>query len=738
MSTTIKKEIYPVTEMSCASCALQVEQHLQKQPGIVRASVQYASQEAQIEFDPTIIQPEAIQSTVQSIGYNLILPSTTEIPTIEDPFKRSYRTTKQNLIGASILTLPIFFLGMFFMHHPYSMMLQLVFSTPVIFYYGRRFFEHAEKQLLSGYSSMDTLIALSTGTAYVYSSILTIRYILIPHSSHTVPSVYFESAAVVITFVLLGKWLEARAKTQTGAALRALIGLQPDTAYLWSENEVSQPIPIASIQSGNLLLIKPGSYLPVDGKVISGTSYVNESSITGEPLPVLKSSGDTVYAGTLNQEGSMCIRAEQVGSTTLLSQIIQRVKEAQSSKAPIEKKVNILSSYFVPVILFISLITLLGWGLVGGEDGWSKGFYFMITVLVVACPCALGLATPTALMVGIGKGARQGILIKDAESLERAHALNILVVDKTGTLTEGKPHVVDSWFTGNEELYTSILYGIEEQSTHPLAQAVVQFATLKNSTPLRPDTIETIPGKGIQAYYQQDTFSLGSSVFLKNTSLSSDLVDLLKTWNEKGYTIVVLVEHNICVAALAISDTLKPHAPIVVKQLEQEGIEVHMLTGDSRSSAQSIADLVGIKNVWAEQLPGDKEDYIKRLQAQGKVVGMVGDGINDSQALAQADVSIAMGEGSDLAIDVAQMTLLPADLKKLPKAVLLSKQTIQIVYQNLFWAFLYNIIAIPIAAGWLYPWTGWQLNPMIAGGAMALSSISVILNSLRLNYKKLN
>jgi Cu2+-exporting ATPase len=555
------------------------------------------------------------------------------------------------------------------------------------------------------------------------------------------PHVYYEAATVIITFITLGKLLEARAKSNTTTALKKLMGLQPKTLKAKIDG-VEKEIPIEAVQKGYEIIVRPGEKIPVDGKVISGHSFVDESMISGEPLAVEKKEGEVVFAGTVNQKGSFRFIAEKVGSETLLSQIIQRVQEAQGSKAPVQKLVDKIAGIFVPVVISISILTFAVWMLVGGEDAFTHALMNSIAVLVIACPCALGLATPTAIMVGVGKGAENNILIKDAESLELAHKVNVVILDKTGTITSGKTSVTNlQWTTeSGEKDFAPILLAIESASEHPLAEAVVKVLTEKNISPAAIQGFQSITGNGVEAKsISGDQYYVGNQKLLsgKGIELDSESLRTAEAWRNEAKTVVFFADESKVLAVIAIADTIKPSSKAAIASLKKEGIEVYMLTGDNAQTAKAVADQVGLTDFKAEVLPSDKSEFIKKLQAEGKIVAMVGDGINDSEALAQADVSIAMGHGSDIAMDVAKMTIISSDLQVIPKAFNLSKLTVNGIHQNLFWAFIYNLIGIPIAAGILYPINGFLLDPMIAGGAMALSSVSVVLNSLRLKGKTL-
>ncbi|MCA6455246.1 MAG: copper-translocating P-type ATPase [Chitinophagaceae bacterium] len=727
--------------MSCASCAISVESMLKTATGVNDAGVNFASQDAWISYDPALTNPVQLQQTVRSIGYDMLIEQENREEAREQSQQQHLRSIKDRTIWSSILSLPIVVIGMFFMDMPYGNYIMLALATVVIFYFGRNFFINAWRQAGHGKANMDTLVAMSTGIAYLFSSFNT----LFPefwHKRGLHAHVYFEAAAVIIAFISLGKLLEENAKSNTSSAIKKLMGLQPKTVTLVSENGETSEIPISQVQPQQLILVKPGEKIPVDGQVISGESYVDESMITGEPVPVLKQAGNTVFAGTINQKGSFRFQAEKVGSATLLSQIIQLVQEAQGSKAPVQKLVDRIAGIFVPVVMGIAVLTFLLWLLLGGEHAFTQGLLAAVTVLVIACPCALGLATPTAIMVGVGKGAENHILIKDAESLELAYRVNAVILDKTGTITEGRPAVSDLIFTkpANTALLKPILLAIEKQSEHPLAAAVTRYLEAEEIHDIQLDAFQSITGKGVTAVYRNKNYTIGNTTLLteKGILLTTETTRTIQHLQQQAKTVVVFAEEKAVVAVIAIADSIKSNSKTAIHNLQQQGIEVYMLTGDNQQTAAAIAREAGIAQFKAEVLPAGKAEFVQLLQKQGKIVAMVGDGINDSQALAQADVSIAMGRGSDIAMDVARMTLISSDLNSIPKALKLSKRTVQTIRQNLFWAFIYNLIGIPVAAGILYPVNGFLLDPMLAGAAMALSSVSVVGNSLRLKFSRLD
>ena len=629
---------------------------------------------------------------------------------------------------------------MFFMHMPYGNWIMLAFTIPVMALFGRGFFVHAYMQLKHGRANMDTLVAVSTGVAFLFSLFNTIwpEYWT---SRGLEAHVYYEAAAVIIALILLGRLLEAKAKFSTSTAIKKLMGLQPKTVTKILADGSEEEVPIREVAVGDILVVKPGEKIPVDGEVTEGSSFVDESMITGESLPVEKVKGQPVYAGTINEKGSFRFRADKVGGETVLANIIRMVQEAQGSKAPVQKLVDRIAGIFVPVVMGIAVITFIVWMLAGGDLAFTHALLTSITVLVIACPCALGLATPTAIMVGIGKGAEHNILIKDAESLELMYRVNAIVLDKTGTITEGKPVVTDIHWTGEseDERYRSILLEIERRSEHPLADAVVQKFKGSAVNEISVSDFENQTGKGVTAKVGDETYLVGNRALLEvnHLVLDDDNEKLAVRWEGDGKTVVFFAGENRVLALIAIADKIKESSRQAVATLHEKGIDVYMLTGDNALTARAVADRVGIRHFKAEVMPGEKADFVEALQHEGKVVAMVGDGINDSQALARADVSIAMGKGSDIAMDVAKVTLITSDLNVIPRAIALSRQTVRAIRQNLFWAFIYNIIGIPLAAGVLYGIDGFLLNPMIAAAAMAFSSVSVVTNSLRIKWKKL-
>ena len=734
---TYIKETFPVLEMTCAACAVSVESMLKSLEGVKEVNVNFANQTALVAYDTSITSPEEFRRTVQAIGYDLVIGTGNRDAVREQAQIDHYRKVRQRTIWAWVLALPIVIIGMLHINHTYGNWVMMLLSIPVVFYFGRSFFINAWKQAKNRKANMDTLVALSTGIAFLFSAFNTV-YPGFWEARGLQAHVYFEAAAAVVAFILLGKLLEERAKSNTSSALRKLIGLQPKTVQVVTENDEVKYIPVAEVRIGFTVQVKPGERIPVDGNVTSGESYVDESMITGESIPVLKKAGDKVFAGTMNQKGSFRFATEKVGGDTILGQIIRMVQEAQGSKAPVQKLVDKVAGIFVPVVIGISVVTLLVWILFGGENGFTYGLLNAITVLVIACPCALGLATPTAIMVGVGKAAENNILIKDAESLEVAHRVNSIVLDKTGTITEGRPSVTNLLFYKEENLETleGILLAMELQSEHPLADAVTTALHEAKISPAPIKQINSITGKGITSVYNNSHFIVGNLQLLSDhkVEISDEQSVVIQNLQQEAKTVIGFAEDQTLLAVIAIADQVKATSRQGIEILTKNGIEVHMLSGDNNHTTAAIARQVGVTSFKGEVLPSEKSAFIKQLQEQGKVVAMVGDGINDSQALAQADVSIAMGKGSDIAMDVAKVTLITSDLQSIYKALHLSRKTISTIRQNLFWAFIYNLIGIPLAAGLLFPINGFLLNPMIAGAAMALSSVSVVLNSIRLKF----
>ncbi len=737
-TSQIKGESFPVLEMTCAACAVSVESMLKATAGVKDAAVNFANQTAWVEYDNKLTSPRELQKSVQSIGYDLVVDAEDPDAVREEAQHKYYQDVKRRTIWSSILALPVVIIGMFYTDMPYGNYTSMIISAPVVFYFGRNFFINAWKQARHGKANMDTLVALSTGIAFLFSTFNT----LFPgfwHARGVHAHVYFEAASVVIAFISLGKLLEERAKSNTSSAIKKLMGLQPKTVRVVVD-EIEKEIPVMDVKVGDRILVRPGEKIPVDGTVVSGSSFVDESMISGEPSPVQKTEGMKVLGGTINQKGSFQFRAVSVGGDTMLAQIIKLVKQAQGSKAPVQKLVDKIAGIFVPVVIGIAVLTFFTWMIFGGDDAFTHALLTSITVLVIACPCALGLATPTAIMVGMGKGAENNILIKDAESLEIANKVNAIVLDKTGTITEGKPSVTDViWMVEGKKDYKEILFELESRSEHPLAEAVVSKLKEEGIRGTTISAFESLTARGVKGEARGIKYSVGNRKLAEqsNIALAEDGNSIASRLQAEAKTVVYFMDEESVLAIIGISDKIKETSKAAITSMQNKGIDVYMLTGDNEQTAKAVANQVGLKRYKAEVLPSDKAEFVKLLQQEGKVVAMVGDGINDSQALAQADVSIAMGKGSDIAMDVAKMTLITSDLRAIPKALNLSTKTVMGIRQNLFWAFIYNLIGIPLAAGILYPINGFLLDPMIAGAAMALSSVSVVGNSLRLKLAKI-
>ena len=746
MANTVRKN-YPVTGMGCAACVARVQKALQQSAGVQQAEVSLASNSARIDYDPQITSPAALRQCVQDAGYDLIVPEEdgedadpdlSEEESLaaraEQAHERAYASLRRDALLAIVLAAAVMVLGMAVPDFPGKGWVLAALTAVSALWCGRRFFVTAWKQARHGHAGMDTLVALSVGISFLFS-LFNLLFPLVWTSRGLEAGLYFESAAMIVAFILLGRLLEERAKHRTTQAVRALTGLQPKRK---------------DVRKGTLVEVPPGERIPADGTVGQGSSYVDESMLTGEPVAVFKEPGSPVYAGTLNGQGALQIRAERTGSDTMLSAIIRMVQDAQGSKARIQHTVDKVCAVFVPAVIGIALLSLLGWTFLT-PDGFIRGLLACVTVLVVACPCSLGLATPTALTAGIGRGASQGILIKDADSLQLASHIDTIVLDKTGTLTTGRPEVVELRWLSDDPALPALLREMEARSGHPLGEAIADFVSGAlpgaEKGPGAPGTakiklpgaegagfapgeltdVTALLGEGVQGSWRGKAYYVG-----KNTP---ERFEVAERWREAGHTVVYFHDGEHLLAALAIADTLKEGSADAVRALRAQGIRVHLLTGDHAASAAAIARQTGITDVRADALPQDKVAYIQALQAAGHRVAMVGDGINDSAALAQADLSIAMGKGSDIAIHTAMATLVSSDLGKIPALIALSRRTLRIIRENLGWAFLYNVIAIPVATGVLSGALGFVLNPMVAAAAMACSSVLVVSNSLRLLMK---
>lgn len=734
----LETKIIPVLEMSCAVCAGNVEKTVKGLAGVDEASVNFAANTLSVTYHPSLVTLQKMRESVQAAGYDLVIEEDDPVAVQEEMARKQYQKLRRNTIGAWVLSIPLALLGMVFMHMPGANWIMMVLALVIMVCFGRSFYINGVRHALHGSANMDTLVALSTSIAFLFSLFNTL-YPEFWYAKGLEPHVYYEASGVIIAFVLLGKLLEERAKNSTSSAIRSLMGLQPKTAHRIKDGQ-EEEIAISLLRVGDLVSVRPGEKIPVDGAVRQGASSVDESMLSGEPIPVEKGSGDRVLAGTINQKGAFTMEATGVGSATMLAQIVRMVQAAQGSKAPVQRIVDKISGIFVPVVVGLSVLTFICWLTIGGSTYFSYALLSAVSVLVIACPCALGLATPTALMVGMGKGAERHILIKDAFALENLCKVDTVVLDKTGTLTEGVPEVTDSFWVSEPSRETlDILYTAEVKSEHPLASAILSWMEGTEAAEIDSYKFDSVTGRGVQIETGGATYWVGSKGFLEsfNAVIPSEAASKIKEWEEDGKSIVYYGKDSGLLGAMAISDRLKRTSGEAVEALKELGIEVHLLTGDGERTAQLVASILDIKHYKADVLPNDKEEYIRSLQSAGRKVAMVGDGINDSQALARADVSVAMGKGTDIAMDVAMVTLITSDLMLLPEAIRLSKRTVRSIHQNLFWAFIYNLIGIPLAAGVLFPVNGILLNPMLASAAMAFSSVSVVLNSLRLKWSKI-
>ncbi|MFA6554308.1 MAG: heavy metal translocating P-type ATPase [Candidatus Paceibacterota bacterium] len=781
----MQNKTYKVKGMHCASCASIIEKTFKKTDGVESVSVNYGTETVKLAFDNSKTNPESLSQKIEKLGYSLEIPMVTksgmttkndsghssmgakEMGMSEDEHaehlglnqsKKEKLAEIRDMKTKVISAIPLAVISVFimtwdilaqsslapemtftvkeFFHH-----LLPVMATYILFVVGKPYLLGFYRFLRYGKANMDTLIGIGTVSAFSYSFIVTsFEEALRPFLN--VDNTYYDVAIVVITFIALGKYLEARSKIKTGDAIEKLLNLQAKTALVIRDGKEIE-ISVNDVKHGDSIIVKPGTKIPVDGIITDGSSFVDESMVTGEPMPAQKKIGDNVTAGTMNTSGSFTFKATKVGSETLLAQIIKMVEEAQGSKAPIQALADKISSVFVPIVLVIAFLTLGTWLLLGtGPLGFSQALSFglvsFVGVLVIACPCALGLATPTAIIVGVGKGAREGILIKDAATLEKLHKVDTVIVDKTGTITIGKPTLVDiaNFSDLKDEEFVSILASLENKSEHPIAHAIVNYSKEKNIKISEVSNFEGIQGKGLKGSIAGSEYYVGNVKLIKDLGLSFD-VSKIEQFTAQGKTPVILANKEKVLGFVMVADEIKPQSKQAISDLHKLGIKVVMLTGDDEKAAKYMAGLVGIHDVVAHVMPEDKLAKIKSLQSQGKIVAMAGDGVNDAPALAQADVGIAMDTGTDVAIESAGITLLGGDISKLVKAIKLSKMTMRGIKQNLFWAFIYNVIGIPLAAGVFYPIFGWLLNPVFAGLAMAFSSVSVVSNSLRIKAKKL-
>lgn len=725
----------PVSGMSCTACASSVESILKSQTGVTAADVNYSTSSVKIKFDASAVNIHDLQMALKPIGYELVAESDHSAEDFSKLEEVRHSRLKRKLIVAIIFAVPVFIISMIWHHtSPLQQIVLLALSLPVIFYSGSEFYKTAYRLARIGQTNMDTLVALGTAAAFILSLVNTIAPQLLSGSGIT-NYVYYESAVVIITLILVGRYLEERSRNKASSAIKSLMGLQADTAIRVTGGK-QETVPISNLLPGDIVLIRPGNTLPVDGIITEGSSWIEESMMTGEPVPVFKRQGEQVLAGTQNKDGVLHVRTLKTGAGTTLSRIIAMVNEAQNSKPPVQLLVDKISAVFVPVVILISLATFAIWFFVFPEQPTAYAIVTSISVLIIACPCALGLATPTALIAAIGHGARKGILFRDASGIESAGKTHTLLIDKTGTLTLGKPEVNNIIYSDkNAKSQTNALFlSLTSLSAHPLSAAVAENLSVKGITSLKVTDFNDIPGKGFTGTIEGVKYYAGNPALIaeSNISMTDDNTLTIRQLNEDGSSIVVLSNEQHILAIAALSDALREDAPQSVEALKKLNVEIHMLTGDHHASAKKVATLTGIENFKADMTPEGKADFVDELKQQGRIVCMAGDGINDTIALARADVGMAMGTGSDASREVAAITLTGHKLMLVADTIALSRKTNRIIKENLIWAFGYNVIAIPIAAGLLFPVTGLLLNPMIASAAMAFSSVSVVLNSLRL------
>ncbi|MBI4453586.1 copper-translocating P-type ATPase [Candidatus Woesearchaeota archaeon] len=734
----MKKQLIKVTGMHCASCATIISKALLKTKGVKEANVNYSTSKANVLFDEKQVSEKELIDTIKNKGYGASIAEGKEDFDKELALQRKEITNLKNLFLLSIsFSLPVFIIGSVLewlnIMVPYQGYILWLLSTPVQFVVGWGFYKGTWHAFRNKTANMDSLIAIGTSAAYFFSI-----YTLFVNPEL---GLYFEISAILISFVVLGKYLEAIAKGKTNEAIKKLMELSPKTATVIRKGK-EMKIAIDDVVIGDIVIVKPGEKIPVDGMIIEGDTFVDESMVTGESMPVSKKKGDNVISATINKHGSFRFKATKVGENTTLSRIIKMIEDAQGKKAPIQRFADTISAYFVPIVIIISLLTFIVWFFMF-DKSISFALITSVAVLVIACPCALGLATPTAIMVGTGKGAKNGILIKGGDALETAHKIKFVVFDKTGTITKGAPEVTDlvPVALDSELKLLQIAASIEKSSEHPLAEAIVKKAKEKKMSLDNAKDFKAIPGMGVKAKIKNTLFYFGNIKLMKTNKLKINLNKLESTIEKlerEGKTVMALSDGKNVLGLIGVADTIKETSKAAVKKLRDLKLEVYMMTGDNKRTAAAIATQAGITNIFAEVMPEDKADYIKKLQKNGKYkVAMIGDGINDAPALAQADIGIAMGSGTDVAMETGNIVLMRNDLMDVPKAIKLSKVTMSKIKQNMFWALFYNVLGIPIAAGVLYPFTGWLLSPIIAGGAMALSSVSVVTNSLLLKHKRL-
>ncbi len=726
----MEKADIKVTGMHCESCVKLVEKALGKADGVDAAVVNFAAGKASVTYDPAATDPARLVREIEKKGYGARLIEPSGGAKADTAFRDELRGLRRRLFTGAIFAIPALVLGMFFMQDPlpYQGVILWILATPVQFYVGREFYLGAWVALRNGASNMDTLVALGTSAAYFYSVYL----VFFEGSAHQ----YFEASAVLITLVVFGKYLEAVSTHRTSEAISRLEKLFPKEASV-IRNGLEVLVPVEEVDPGDILVVRPGEQVPVDGEIIKGTTTLDESMVTGESIPAARGAGEDVIGSTINREGSFTMKVTRTGSETMLAKIIRLVEDAQMQKAPVQRFADRVSSWFVPAVIVIACLTFIVWFVVLGTD---LGFALVaaVSVLVIACPCALGLATPTAIMVGTGMGAREGILIKGGEALETAGTLRHVVFDKTGTITKAEPAVTAIRIREgySEAECIRLAAALEKRSEHPLARAILQKAQEGAIHPVEAEEFRTITGRGIEALIEGERYAIGSPRFIAETGVDTDYFrQVVEDFETEGQTVIMLADTGKALGIFALSDTVRPEAADVVRRLHEMGLSTSMITGDNERVARAIAHKTGISSYKAGVLPGEKASFIVQVQEKG-VVAMVGDGINDAPALAQADIGVAMGSGTDIAMDTGDIVFMRNDLSCLPKAIRLSRLTMQRIRLNMFWALFYNAVGIPVAAGLLYPWTGWLLNPMIAGGAMAMSSVSVVLSSLMLKLKK--